>query len=174
MMRMPKHLPHPHPPAGHAHVTPARGGIPASRILEFVDPAQLAVWLTPLVPDANDRAFVLRCLVGEGPIHHRGANYILLAMLGRALEGRGGVRPVPDGACVPMRLPPHLANAQGEGVYPIALPTTALRQLAGGDEQKLDAMVDCLTDGPPQHALANVVMVALIESLLSQDPARDP
>lgn len=31
--------------------------------------------------------------------------------------------------------------------------------------EKLDAMIDCLTDGPPPHALANVVMVALITGL---------
>lgn len=127
---------------------------------------QLDDWLAPLVPDAGDRAFVLRCLIGEGPIHHRGANYVLLALLAQAAQTHGGVRPVQEGAPVPMRLPPHLADAHEEGSYPVTLPVNALRTLAGGDTAQLDAMIDCLTDGPPQHALANVVMVALIESLM--------
>jgi hypothetical protein len=138
-----------------------------------VDEGRLDGWLAPLVPDAGDRAFVLRCLIGEGPIHHRGANYILLALLGRALQAHGGVQPSPGGMPVPMRLPPHLASVEDEGAYPITLPVTALRDLAGGDAQQLDAMVDCLTDGPPQHALANVVMVALIEGLTASKAA-DP
>jgi hypothetical protein len=65
-----------------------------------------------------------------------------------------------------MRLPPHLAGTSADAAYPLALPLHALRELAGGDEARVDAMVDCLTDGPPQHALANVAMVALIEALL--------
>lgn len=162
---MPPH--HRHPPH---HSPPRRDGIPASRILGFVNANQLDGWLAPLVPDVHDRTFVVRCLIGEGPIHHRGSNYILLALLGRALEARGGARPTHGGAPVPMRLPPHLIESVAEGVYPVALPLNALRELAGGDAQQLDAMVDCLTDGPPQHALANVVMVALIESLLAQRP----
>lgn len=156
------------------HKGPSRGGLPASRVLGFVDEARLDGWLVPLVPDAGDRAFVTRCLVGEGPIHHRGANYILLALLGRAVQAHGGARPVEDGEPVPMRLPPHLAESVEEGVYPLALPVRALRDLANGDSDHLDAMIDCLTDGPPQHALANVVMVALIESLLASSGPAGP
>lgn len=174
----PRHSPGP-PDQGQGHPSAprARGGIPASRILAFVDEAQLDGWLTPLVPDAADRAFVLRCLVGEGPIHHRGSNFILLALLGRALQARGGEHAAEDGALVPMRLPPHLADTVEDSSYPLQLPLKALRGLAGGDEQQLEAMVDCLTDGPPQHALANVVMVALLESLLdalAEAPAQPP
>lgn len=157
---------HPAPPAHPKHA-PTGNGIPASRILDFVNEASLSGWLQPLVPDAQDRAFVVRCLIGEGPIHHRGSNYILLALLGRALEASGGAQPVLEGAAVPMRLPPHLGEAMAEGNYPLTLPLSSLSELAGGDAQQLEAMVDCLTDGPPQHALANVVMVALIESMLA-------
>jgi hypothetical protein len=177
----PKHPPH-HAP-GHdpkprkAQGTP-RGGLPASRILGFVDEAQLDGWLAPLVPDAADRAFVVRCLVGEGPIHHRGSNFILLALLGRAVQAHGGLPPVQAGAAVPMRLPPHLAEGVEDSAYPVQLPVRALRELAGGDSEgageRLDAMIDCLTDGPPQHALANVVMVALLEGLLPAAPAGVP
>lgn len=174
-------MPH-HPPKHHlkprkAKGTP-RGGLPASRILGFVDEVQLDGWLAPLVPDAADRAFVLRCLVGEGPIHHRGANYILLALLGRAVQAHGGLPPLQVGEAVPMRLPPHLVAGMADSAYPVQLPVRALRELAGGDNEgageRLDAMVDCLTDGPPQHALANVVMVALLEGLLPAAPAVAP
>ncbi len=73
-----------------------------------------------------------------------------------------------------MRLPPHLADAGHEGVYPLTLPVDALRELAGGDDRHVGAMVDCLTDGPPQHALANVAMVALIQGLLAASPGDRP
>ncbi len=148
--------------------------MPASRVLDFVDVRAVDAWLASLVPDDGDRAFVVRCLVGEGPIHHRGANFVLLALLARALAERGATRPAPSGVRVPMRLPPHLADKVDNGAYPLRLPTGALRDLAGGDPARLDAMIDCLTDGPPQHALANVAMVALIESLLAPRPAQAP
>lgn len=162
---MPPHHrpPHHHRPSGaHPH------GLPASQVLAFMDEAALDAVLSPLVPQAGDRAFVLRCLVGEGPIHHRGANYVLLQLLAQALRACGRVPTAPAGdvAAMPMRLPPHLGPAEAATDYPLPLPLQALRRLAGGDEQRLAAMVDCLTDGPPQHALANVAMVALLEALL--------
>jgi hypothetical protein len=138
-------------------------------VLDFVDDTQLQQALGPLLADAGDRRFVARCLVGEGPLHHRGANYILLTLLARAVQLHGGL-PSGGGAPVPMRLPPHLADEAEDGHYPLRLPLRALGELAGGDAARLAAMVDCLTDGPPQHALANVAMVALIEALLPAPP----
>lgn len=167
---MPPHRHHPHPKphiAPHRGIPHPRGSMAASKVLGFVDEKRLDQLLAPLVPDAADRTFIVRCVVGEGPIHHRGANYILLTLLAQLLE-RQPMDTVPrPGVGVPMRLPPHLVDDVEEGVYPLTLPTTALLDLAGGDAGKLDAMVDCLTDGPPQHALANVVMVSLLESLLA-------
>lgn len=153
--------------------TPARPsphGLAASKVLGFVDEARMYRVLADLVPDVADRRFVYRCLVGEGPIHHRGANYILVALLAQALDALGV--PLADasrstGIAVPMRLPPYLAETVEEGAYPITLPTQALSQLAAGQAEQVAAMVDCLTDGPPQHALANVIMVTLIERLLA-------
>lgn len=167
----PHHRPH-HPP--HPAQPRPPHGLPASRVLEFVDDAALDAALAPLLPQAGDRAFVLRCLVGEGPIHHRGANYVLLQLLLQALKARGQtpVAPAGDVAAVPMRLPPHLRPAEEATDYPLPLPLSALRRLASGDEQRLAAMVDCLTDGPPQHALANVAMVALLQALIG--PADAP
>lgn len=186
---------HQSPPHG-LHAGPAHP-VPASRLLDFIDTQRLDACLQPLMPDAGDRAFVLRCLVGEGPMHHRGANYVLLALLAQAVQARGSVAAVPaptpvpsptptlSGAnpaavapatgahprvAVPMRLPPHLSDQVARGTYPLSLPTAALSALAGGDAAQVQAMVDCLTDGPPQHALANVAMVALLEQLLSPLP----
>lgn len=163
----PHHSPH-HPPHRASHERPPHG-LPASRLLEFVDEAALDAGLAPLLPQQGDRAFVLRCLVGEGPIHHRGANYVLLQLLLQALQsnGRTPVAPTGDVAAVSMRLPPHLGPADEATDYPLPLPLPVLRRLAGDDEQRLAAMVDCLTDGPPQHALANVAMVALLQTLIS-------
>ncbi len=144
--------------------------MPASRLLDFIDTERLDTHLQPLLPDAGERAFVLRCLVGEGPLHHRGANYVLLSLLAQAVQDRGGDVPAaasaPAAVPVPMRLPPHLSGQVERGSYPLGLPTTALFRLAGGQTAQVQAMVDCLTDGPPQHALANVAMVALLERLL--------
>ena len=164
------HHPHRHPPhaaAGHGR----RHLVPASRVLSFVDQARLAEALRPLIPDDADRAFVCRCVVGEGPIHHRGSNYVLLMLLSQLQQQLAPGAPPPQGERVPMRLPPHLAEQVVDGNYPLQLPTAALSRLAGGDAAQLRAMVDCLTDGPPQHALANVVVVALAEQLLQRRPS---
>lgn len=162
-------MPHPQPP----HHPPTEWGqpVPASRLLDFIDTERLDACLQPLLPDAGERAFVLRCLVGEGPLHHRGANYVLLSLLAQAVQDRGGDAPAGESAPatlpVPMRLPPHLSGQVERGSYPLGLPTAALARLAGGRASQVQAMVDCLTDGPPQHALANVAMVALMERLLT-------
>ncbi len=115
---------------------------------------------------ARDR----RCLLDEGPVHHRGVNWILLSLLGE-LEGvRPTTPPVGEHVCVPLRLPPHLRREYGDededGAYPLPLPLAPLRRLAGNDAWAVDAMVECLTDGPPQHALANAAMVLLIDALM--------
>jgi hypothetical protein len=158
---MPPPRPKPEQKRPHRHV-------PASRALRFVDPASLEALLSPLIPSKEDREFVQRCLIDEGPLHHRGANYLLLRLLGRVLERVPGVDAPLVGERVPMRLPPHLEDEVEEGSFPLPIPTRALRELLGDDEEAMEAAVDCLTDGPPQHALANVVMVALLERLLAR------
>jgi hypothetical protein len=104
-------------------------------LLGFIDSGRLSASLADLVPDAGDRAFVLRCLVDEGPMHHRGANYVLLSLLAQAVQGRSGqAAPRPAAAApavvaVPMRLPPHLSDQVAHGTYPLSLPTAALSAL---------------------------------------------
>lgn len=146
--------------------------VPSSAISGFIEPHSLEALLTPWIPEATARAFVVRCMLAEGPAHHRGANYVLLRLLGQVLERvapRGSV-PAPAGERleVPMRLPPHLAKASEPKSFPLALPAGALEQLAPRSSREFEAMVDCLTDGPPQHALANVAMVALLTELLAR------
>ena len=138
-------------------------------MLAFVDPQALDAVLQPLVPDAGERGFVARCLIGEGPLHHRGADCVLMSLLARLAVRSPGPAPPGPGVSVPMRLPPHLAGQVEEGDFPIRMPTRALETLAGGDPSRLEAMIDCLTDGPPQHALANVVLVTLLDQLLHAD-----
>lgn len=159
---MPPHKPHKHDKHDKHH----RRHPPASRALRFVEPELLDQQLSTLVPEKTEREFVRRCLIDEGPVHHRGANYLLLRLLGRVLERVPGHDAPLAGEEVPMRLPPHLEDEVEEGTYPIPLPTRALRELLGDDASAMEAAIDCLTDGPPQHALANVVMVALLERLL--------
>ncbi|MDZ7813439.1 MAG: hypothetical protein U5L74_10095 [Ideonella sp.] len=163
------HSRHPGKPAPHER--PHRSGIPASQILAFIDPQRFDASLRLLVGDVADRAFVGRCLTGEGPLHHRGANYILIALLGELLQQLPESSASEDAVDVPMRLPPHLADVEQPGNYPLRLPMQALRRLAGGDPILLEAMIDCLTDGPPQHALANVALVALIDRLSAALPS---
>lgn len=137
--------------------------MPASRALRFVDHDALDALLETVVPTKGDRRFVSRCLFDEGPIHHRGANAALFMLLARVLQQLPGDDAPLDGEPVPMRLPPHLEDEVEEGDYPVRLPTGALRELMSGAD--LESAIDCLTDGPPQHALANVVMVTLLERI---------
>lgn len=154
------------PPTDKRLLAPHSRHIPASRVLNFVEPDTLDAALRLVIPDPDARRFIVRCIVNEGPIHHRGANFILISLLLRALDAAGlkPHRPA-EGISVPMRLPPGLPASAKDCAYPITLPLDALRELAGGDQEATDAMVDCLTDGPPQHALANVIMVALLEQM---------
>lgn len=134
----------------------------------FIDVGALERALAPWLPDAEERAFVLRCVLEEGPAHHRGANYVLLALMTRLAE-RLGVNAPAAGAQRPfeMRLPPHLEEEIDERAWPLGVPERAL-ELLTKEERAADAMTDCLTDGPPQHAVANVLMVQLLVAMLER------
>ncbi|NVJ07640.1 hypothetical protein HUW63_20650 [Myxococcus sp. AM001] len=148
--------------------------LPSSAISRFVDTARIEALLAPYLPAPQERAFVVRCVLGEGPAHHRGANYVLLSLLGLVLErvAHGDREALDLGASqeVPMRLPPHLARPDDAPSYPLPLPSAPLELLARKGTRDFEAMVDCLTDGPPQHALANVAMVTLLADLLARLP----
>jgi hypothetical protein len=136
----------------------------------LIRPSRIEALLAPWIPDAEERAFVVRCIVGEGPIHHRGASYTLICLLGLLLEALGpGEGPPRAGESlpVPLRLPPHLARDDDHD-YPLSLPLAPLTRLAPEGSPELAALVDCLTDGPPHHALANAAMVSLLDALFAR------
>lgn len=127
--------------------------------------------LVPWIPDAEDRAFVARCIASEGPMHHRVTNAALLRLLAQALEAAGGppAEAEIDGAPVPLRIPPNLErHADEEAHYPIRLPRRALARLAPEGSSELAAFAEALTDGPAHHALANVVMVCMLDALIDR------
>jgi hypothetical protein len=146
--------------------------VPSSAISGFIEPQRIEALLAPWIPDEHARAFVVRCMLSEGPAHHRGANYVLLSLLGQVLERLppGSSVPAPTGEPleVPMRLSPHLAKESGVKSYPLGLPSGPIERLAPRGSRQFDAMVDCLTDGPPQHALSNVAIVTLLAEILSR------
>lgn len=153
-------MPHrkPRPPPPHARTSPSteRGREPLERALREVLPAP------------RDRAFVLRCILDEGPPHHRGASYALLRVLAEALERAGGApTSLAERRAVPlrMRLPPHLGRTHDDDGYPLGLPTAALDEIFGEGRAR-DELVEALSDGPPHHALANAAMMWLVEALL--------
>jgi hypothetical protein len=52
------------------------------------------------------------------------------------------------------------------------MPTAALERLAPAGSPEMAALIDCLVDGPPHHALANAAMVCLLGALLARLEAR--
>jgi hypothetical protein len=144
----------------------------------FIDPSRVDALLAGVLPDPADRAFVVRCILGEGPAHHRGANYVLLLLLGMVVEGLGGADIAGLRARgtlpVPMKVPPHLKRPGSLMAYPLGLPTGPLEKLAAAGSFEQAAMADCLMDGPPQHALANAAMLWLIGAALERLGASQP
>ncbi len=159
------------PPPHHHHHDRAA----ASAIALVLDADRLARVLEPWVPDAGERTFLVRCIIGEGPIHHRGASYALIALAGEIAARLGVSSPPADraGVSVPMRLPPHLERPGVEPqVYPLRLDADGLDRLAGGKDGIRQVLTDALTDGPPHHALANVALLNLLSAILRRVEAR--
>lgn len=150
---------------------PAAAGplVPASEIAAFIEPQAIDELLAPWLPDAGERAMIVRCLLDVGPAHHRGSNYVLLRLLGVLLKKNGGPPPrseSPVSAPIRLRIPPSLDTASEPAAYPLGVPTTVLERLAPRGSRAWVAMIDCLSDGPPQHSLANAAMLLLIDALL--------
>ncbi len=152
------------PPHHHKHGHPS-----SSALASLVDVTALSQALTPWLPDAEQRAFVLRCVLDEGPAHHRGANYVLLRLLTTLCDALGVTAPAsgPQRA-FPMRLPPHLEDEVEDAAWPVSVPLAAVERLARPGSKQFEAAVDCVTDGPPQHAVANVLMVQLLAAALEK------
>lgn len=142
--------------------------------MALIGTADIAALLEPWIEDEEDREFVARCIATEGPPHHRVATYALLRLLSDAVAASGGAVAVGDARGVPvrLRLPPHLERDDDDARYPIQLPRRAIERLAPAGSREAETLVDALTDGPPHHALANVAMVCLLDSLLERLSAR--
>lgn len=142
---------------------------PSSLSRDLLRREDIEALLEPWLPDATDRGYVARCIVEEGPIHHRGANYALLRLLGLALAAVGGAGPQRgEAAPVALRLPPHLRRGVDDENFPLGVPLSALERLAPRGSPTFDALLDCLRDGPPHHALANAAMVCLLGALIDR------
>ncbi len=141
-----------------------------------IDRARVEAALAAVVPRVEDRAFLARCMLDEGPIHHRGDNYVLVALLGEVLARLPAVAadpaaPPAEVQPVPMRLPP---SQQGEARnYPIGIPLAVLAAVDGGSPRRRALLADCLADGPPHHAIANAAMTALLAEILRRLPVAE-
>lgn len=143
--------------------------VPASEIAAFIEPQAIDDLLAPWLSDAGERAMIVRCLLDVGPAHHRGSNYVLLRLLGLLLSKQKTVpqRPTDDAtAPIRLRIPPTANETSEPASYPLGVPTQVLEHLAPRGSRAWAAMIDCLTDGPPQHSLANAAMLLLIDALL--------
>ncbi len=149
----------------------------SSGLAGLVGAGAIAPLLAAWASDPEDRAFIARCIASEGPSHHRVASATILRLLALAVEAAGGAasaRPEHDGFPVPFRLPPHLdRHADEDAQYPLRLSRRALERLAPPGSHELAALADAVTDGPAHHALANVVMVNLLEELIERLKSRD-
>lgn len=128
----------------------------------------VAALLKPLVSDAEDLDFVARCIVTEGPLHHRLASFALLKLLALAMESAGARgEPAAEGLPLPLRLPPHLPRGDdADAHYPLTIPLRALSRLAPPGSREASALAAALMDGPPHHALANAAMVSMLDALI--------
>ena len=154
------------PPHAHLHDHP---------VVAAIDRQRISALVAACVPDPAARDFVVRCILDEGPVHHRGDNFVLIALLGEVLARLppAAAGKPSDGASfpVPMRIPPaHHAGAEPKS-YPISIPQAPLALLDGDDAARRSVLAECLVDGPPHHALANAMMVNLLHAILQRLPA---
>ncbi|NUP12395.1 MAG: hypothetical protein HOW73_40640 [Polyangiaceae bacterium] len=128
-----------------------------------------------VLADRRDAEFVARCIVGEGPAHHRAASWALLVVAAEIAE-RLGCKPgpktqAPDTVSVALRLPP--GAARDDDTFPLAMPLAPLRAIVE-PSRHVEALADALVDGPAHHALANAALVALFARILEKLDARLP
>lgn len=131
-----------------------------------MDAAAIDTALAEIIADAGDRAFVMRCILEEGPRHHRVASWALLRMLAAVLAEVGGAdRDASNEPSEPiaMRLPPSVAASSDDAVFPVGVPTRLLRELMPAKDAEL--ALECLCEGPAHHALANAAMAWMLQAI---------
>lgn len=152
-----------------AHSAMAAQLVPASEIAAFIDSQTIDDILAPWLPDVGERAMIVRCLLDVGPAHHRGSNYVLLRLLGLLLKQHGmgpNSQQLREMAPIRLRVPPTVDTTSEPAAYPLGIPTAVIERLAPHGSRAWLAMIDCLSDGPPQHSLANAAMLLVIDALL--------
>lgn len=162
---MPRSSPPPPPPSSRPG-RPKRPKPERHRRDAALDAGAIDAALVGVVPDARDRAFVLRCILSEGPRHHRVASWALLRLLAEILAELGGADPrTLERASEPldMRLPPSVAASSDDAEFPIGVPTPMLRAVM--DRAEADLALECLREGPAHHALANAAMAWLLQAI---------
>lgn len=156
-------MPHHHHPHPHDRAS-------AAAVAQALDAERLERILWPWLPDPRERSFVVRCILGEGPIHHRVASYALIALAGLIAERLrvAPTAPVAMGVKVPMRLSPGQERPYGETpAYPLPLDDIGLAAVTRGRHDLQDALTSAVIDGPPHHALANVALLNLLGAILA-------
>lgn len=162
---MPRHRSSPPPPPPPSPSSARRHERHGRRDIAL-DAAPIDAALVHVVPDARARAFVLRCILEEGPRHHRVASFTILRLLARIIEDLGGAGPeAPDSteSTLEMRLPPSVASLTDDAEFPIGIPKRMIREVLG--EKSAEVALECLGDGPPHHALANAAMAWMLQSI---------
>lgn len=54
------------------------------------------------------------------------------------------------------------------------MPVAILEKLAPKGSPELDALIDCLLDGPAHHALANAALICLLDAVFAHLGDGDP
>jgi len=126
-----------------------------------------------LIGNGKDYSFASRLAFEEGPWHHAYSNTIHWTAFLKGIRAIANQFELPispyDGEVVevPMHHPPHHHHLSGNGVYPVDLPVNLILSLAEGDEQCVEEMIAALTEGPPHHIMANILMMHMAEALMS-------
>jgi hypothetical protein len=153
------------PPGGGPH----RHRHTLSALSHAASPESLESALSLVIGEPDDTAFVARCILSEGPSHHRAASWALVVLAAEVARRLGVAGPPPaaaDAVPVALRLPPHQVRPD-DAAFPLSLPLSPLRTLLDR-ERDVEAIADALVDGPPHHALANAALVALLGRILER------
>lgn len=126
-----------------------------------------------LIGNVRDFSFAHRLACEEGPWHHAYANSILFQAFLKGIQEineqlEGPILPYGGELVeVPMHRSPHHRHLSGSNVYPVDLPVGLLLLLAEGDEQRVEEMIEAITEGAPHHVMANIIMMHMAEALMA-------
>lgn len=138
--------------------SPPQDRAAASASAAIFDLGRIAAILAPWLPDQGERDAIVGCILGEGAGRRRGASYALLALAGEIARRVGFEAQCEDrGIPVPCQDGPEC---------PLLLDPGAMPRVAGGSAAAGRALSGAVTDGPPQHVLADVALLNLLTAIL--------